>query len=171
LITPRFSIVKVVVDIHIVWNSKSSGHNATLWAPGFMLDDIGDVVKMVTKWLAVPVTNYLDSGSPSQDYTHQQASLSKVSRAISMSVLCLTISMSTFRRGMRWEFASSTRRRKGNTNTMNSGSSARSILEGNLPPNLRANLSVSFSTYVKVIGTTSTIIGNGTTFGSIFRAW
>ena len=34
-----------------------------------MLDDIGDVVEMVTKWLAVPVADYLDLGSPSQDYT------------------------------------------------------------------------------------------------------
>jgi hypothetical protein len=62
LITPHFSIVKAVVDIRVVWNSKSNGHNATLWAPGFMLDDIGDVLEMVTKWLAVPVADYLDSG-------------------------------------------------------------------------------------------------------------
>ncbi len=69
LITQHFSIVKAVVDIHVVWNSKSNGHNATLWAPGFMLDEIVDVIKMVTKWLAVPVANYLDPGLPLQDYT------------------------------------------------------------------------------------------------------
>jgi hypothetical protein len=74
LITPRFSIVKAVVDIRVVWNSSSNGHNATLWAPGFMLDDIGDVLEMVTKWLAVPVADYLNAGSPSQDYT-QSASV------------------------------------------------------------------------------------------------
>jgi hypothetical protein len=42
---------------------------ATLWAPGFMLDDIGDIIKMVTKWLSVPVATFLDAGLPSQDYT------------------------------------------------------------------------------------------------------
>ena len=57
LITQRFSVVKVMVDAEVldiwfVWNSKSNGHNATLWAPGFMLDDIGDVKEMVIKWLA-----------------------------------------------------------------------------------------------------------------------
>jgi hypothetical protein len=41
LITQKFSIIKAVVDIQVVWNSKSNGHNATLWASGFMLDDVG----------------------------------------------------------------------------------------------------------------------------------
>jgi hypothetical protein len=77
LITQRFSIVKVVVDIRVVWNLKLNGHNATLWAPGFMLDDIGDVTEMVTKWLAVPVAIYLDSGSPSQDYTQSASTFVK----------------------------------------------------------------------------------------------
>jgi hypothetical protein len=54
LITQRFPVVKVMVDgevldIRVVWNSKSNRHNATLWAPGFMLDDIGDVKEMVIK--------------------------------------------------------------------------------------------------------------------------
>lgn len=77
MITPRFSIVKAVVDIRVVWNSKSNGHNTTLWAPGFMLDDIGDIIEMVTKWLAVPVANYLDAGSPSQDYTLSTSTFTK----------------------------------------------------------------------------------------------
>jgi hypothetical protein len=47
-----------VLGIRVVWNSKSNGHNATLWAPGFMVDDIGDVKEMVIKWLAVPVAVY-----------------------------------------------------------------------------------------------------------------
>jgi hypothetical protein len=51
-----------------VWNSKSNRHNATLWAPGFMLDDIGDVKEMVAKWLSVPAAAYLDAWSPPQDY-------------------------------------------------------------------------------------------------------
>ncbi len=74
LITQRFPVVKVMVDeevlyIQVVRNSKSNGHNATLWAPGFMLDDIGDVKEMVVKWLAVPVVIYLNAGSPPQDYS------------------------------------------------------------------------------------------------------
>jgi hypothetical protein len=52
-----------------VWNSKSNGHNATLWAPGFILDDIGNVKEMVIKWLSVPTAVYLNTGSPPQDYT------------------------------------------------------------------------------------------------------
>jgi hypothetical protein len=74
LITQRFSVVKleedgVILEIRVVWNSSSNGHNETLWAPGFMLDNIGDVIEMVTKWLSVPVATYLDLGSPSKDYT------------------------------------------------------------------------------------------------------
>ena len=82
MITQRFSIVKLEVDgvireIRVVWNSKSNGHNATLWAPGFMLDDIGDVIEMVTKWLSVPVAAYLDAGSPTQDYTQSASTFVK----------------------------------------------------------------------------------------------
>jgi hypothetical protein len=82
LITQRFPIVELMVegevlDIRVVWNSKSNGHNATLWAPGFMLDDIGDVLEMVTKWLSVPVATYLDAGSPSQDYTRSPSTFVK----------------------------------------------------------------------------------------------
>jgi hypothetical protein len=72
-ITQHFLVVKLEVDriileIRVVWNSKSNGHNATLWAPGFMLDDIGDVKEMVTKWLSNPAAAYLNVGSPPQDY-------------------------------------------------------------------------------------------------------
>ncbi len=82
LITQRFLVVKLEVDgviqeIWCVWNSKSNGHNTTLWAPGFMLDDIGDVIEMVTKWLSIPVTAYLDASSPSQDYTQSASSFVK----------------------------------------------------------------------------------------------
>jgi hypothetical protein len=82
LITQRFSVVKVMVDaevldIWVVWNSKSNGHNATLGAPGFMLDDIGDVKEMVIKWLAVPVAVYLRAGSPPQDYSLSAGSFIK----------------------------------------------------------------------------------------------
>ena len=54
LITQRFLVVKleedgVILEIRVVWNSSSNGHNETLWAPGFMLDDIGDVIKTCAK--------------------------------------------------------------------------------------------------------------------------
>ena len=58
-----------MIDIRVIWNSSANGHNATLWAPGFMLDEIGDVLEMVTKWLDVTVSDYLNAGSPYQDYT------------------------------------------------------------------------------------------------------
>ncbi len=82
LITQRFPVVKVMVgeevlDIQVVWNSKSNGHNATLWAPGFMLDDIGDVKEMVVKWLAVSVAIYLNAGSPPLDYSQSAGTFIK----------------------------------------------------------------------------------------------
>ncbi|KAL7527269.1 hypothetical protein ACHAXR_004033, partial [Thalassiosira sp. AJA248-18] len=74
LCVPCFSIKKivkknVVLDIRVIWDSKSNGHNATLWAPGFMLDDAGDLVELVVKWLTVPISQYIEEGSPPQDYT------------------------------------------------------------------------------------------------------
>ncbi len=82
MITQCFSVVKleedgVILEIRVVWNSSSNGHNETLWAPGFMLDNIGDVIEMVTKWLSVPVATYLDLGSPSKDYSRPTSSFVK----------------------------------------------------------------------------------------------
>jgi hypothetical protein len=82
LITQCFSVVKlevegIIFEIQVVRNSLSNGHNATLWAPGFMLDDIGDVIEMVTKWLLVPVATYLNTGLPSEDYTRSASSFVK----------------------------------------------------------------------------------------------
>jgi hypothetical protein len=65
------------MDIRVVWNLKLNDHNATLLAHGFMLDDIGDVIEMVTKWLAVLVAACLDTGSPSQDYTQSASTFVK----------------------------------------------------------------------------------------------
>jgi hypothetical protein len=83
LITQQFSVVKLMVDgevrdIWVVWNSKSNGHNSTLWAPGFTLNDVGEVIEMVNKWLAVPVVTYLVSGPPSQDYTQLASTFVKL---------------------------------------------------------------------------------------------
>ncbi len=65
------------MDIRVVWNLKLNGHNATLWAPGFMLDDIEDVGEMVTKWLTVPAAAYSNAGLPSQDYTQSASTFVK----------------------------------------------------------------------------------------------
>ncbi len=83
MITQRFSVVKlevegIILEIQVVRNSLSNGHNATLWAPGFMFDDIGDVIEMVTKWLLVPVATYLNAGLPSKDYTRSASSFVKL---------------------------------------------------------------------------------------------
>ena len=78
----RFPLVKVmidgeVLDIQVMWNSKSNGFNATLWAPGFMVNDIGDVKEMVVKWLAIPVAVYLNSGSPLHGYSQSAVTFTK----------------------------------------------------------------------------------------------
>jgi len=82
LVVGRFSVVKLMVDdevldIRVVWDSKSNGHNATLWAPGFMLDDCEDVKNMVVKWLSIPMGHYLEAGSPPQDYTQPESTFIK----------------------------------------------------------------------------------------------
>ncbi len=90
------------MDIHVVWNSKSNGHNTTLWAPGFMLDDIGDVVKMVTKWLAVSVAAFLNAGLPSQDYTQSARAFVKSKQGdINVGVMSTTLGRTRLR-GMGW---------------------------------------------------------------------
>ena len=82
LVVGPFSVVKLMVDdevldIRVVWDSKSNGHNATLWAPGFMLDDCEDVKNMVVKWLSIPMGQYLEAGSPPQDYTQPESTFIK----------------------------------------------------------------------------------------------
>ncbi len=170
MITPRFSIVKAVVDIGVVWNSKSNGHNATLWAPGFMLDDIGDVIEMVTKWLAVPVADYLDLGSPSQDYTQPTSVIIKSKQGdIDVGAMFNNFPVHLLERHALGVHVINTAP-EGEYEHQNSGGSVHSILEDALPPTLPVDLSALFSTCVKVIDTMSTIFGNGTTFGSISRA-
>ena len=63
LVQGRFSITKVirdreVLDIRVVFNSRSNGYNETIYA-----------TNMVCKWLNLPVGVCLASGSPVQDYT------------------------------------------------------------------------------------------------------
>ena len=79
---PYFSIVellvdRVVIDIRVIWDSKSNDHNVMLWDPSFMLDNCGDLQEYVVKWLAVSVVQYLERGSPSQDYTQSECSFIK----------------------------------------------------------------------------------------------
>ena len=75
LVIPRFLVPKVVaedgtvLDVRCVWDCRSNGHNATLFAPGFMLPTALDAEDQVIKWLSLPVAEYLQLGSPAQDYT------------------------------------------------------------------------------------------------------
>jgi len=74
LVIPRFIVPKlvvedVVVDVWCVWDCKRNGHNATLWAPGFMLPTALDAEDQVIKWLDIPLGEYLECGSPIMDYT------------------------------------------------------------------------------------------------------
>ena len=74
LVQGRFSVTKVVrdgevLDIRMVFNSRSNGYNKTILVPGFMLTMWLDTTNMVCKWLNMPVGVYLVSGSPVQDYT------------------------------------------------------------------------------------------------------
>jgi hypothetical protein len=109
LITQQFPVAKLIVDgevrdIWFVWNSKLNGHNSTLRAPGFMLTDVGDVIDMVTKWLAVPVATYLDSGSPSQDYTQSASSFVKLEQGdIDVGAMYNNFPAHPLERHMPWE--------------------------------------------------------------------
>ena len=63
LVIPRFIVPKlvvedVVVDVRCVWDCKRNGHNATLWAPGFMLPTALDAEDQVIKWLDIPLREY-----------------------------------------------------------------------------------------------------------------
>jgi len=76
LLTPRFAVVKAmvdgeVVDIRLIMDCKKSGLNATLVTPGFMLPTIQDAEDMVIKWLDRPLAAYLSDGSPILDYSLQ----------------------------------------------------------------------------------------------------
>ena len=67
----------VIIDIRVIWYSKSNGHTATRWAPSFMLDDCRDVQEYMVKWLTVSVGRYLEMGSPPQDFTQSECSFIK----------------------------------------------------------------------------------------------
>ncbi|KAL7525378.1 hypothetical protein ACHAXR_003796, partial [Thalassiosira sp. AJA248-18] len=74
LVIPRFIVEKlvllgVVLDVRCVWDSRSNGHNVTLFVPGFMLPTFQNAMDMVVKWLPMPVGDYLELGSPVVDYT------------------------------------------------------------------------------------------------------
>ena len=55
LLVPRFIVPKVVaedgtiLDVRCVWDCKINGHNATLYAPGFMLPTALDAEDQVVK--------------------------------------------------------------------------------------------------------------------------
>ncbi|KAL7532942.1 hypothetical protein ACHAXR_006517 [Thalassiosira sp. AJA248-18] len=80
LLIPRFIVPKVVledgtiVDVRCVWDCSINGHNATVYAPGFMLPTALDAEDQVVKWLSMAVAQYLRLGCPTMDYT-QDASI------------------------------------------------------------------------------------------------
>ena len=80
LLIPRFIVPKVIgedgtiLDVRCVWDCKVNGHNATIFAPGFMLPTALDAEDQVVKWLSMGVAEYLQQGSPVMDYT-QDASI------------------------------------------------------------------------------------------------
>ena len=74
LVQGRFSVTKVVrdgevLDIRVMFNSRSNGYNETIWVPELRLPMWLDTTNMVCKWLNMPVWVYLASGSPVKDYT------------------------------------------------------------------------------------------------------
>ena len=81
LVQPRFPAVKVEtvgviqdIRVRVVWNSKSNGYNACLWAPGFMLPMFIDALELVVRWLPLPVGRFLAEGSPSRRTTRTRGS-------------------------------------------------------------------------------------------------
>ena len=82
-IVPMFIVPKIiadnrtVIDVRCVWDCKVNGHNATLWVPGFMLPTASDAEDQVLKWLSTTVREYLEAGSPVEDYTQKVVSFTK----------------------------------------------------------------------------------------------
>jgi hypothetical protein len=166
LITQRFPVVKVMVDgevlnIQFVWDSKSNRHNVTLWVPGFMLDDIGDVKEMVIKWLAVPVAVYLIAGLPPQDYSLSAGTFTKSKQEDiddgAMFNNFLTHPTERHALGVRIIHTQT----EGVYERMSFGSSVPCILEGGLLLISRAKGNVEFLSFARVIIMTQTTIGNG----------
>ena len=86
LVQGRFAITKLMVDeevldIRVVWNSKSNRYNKQIWVPSFMLPTWLDAENMVCKWLVSTVGSYLSMGSPMQDYTLEQGSFHQSEQA------------------------------------------------------------------------------------------
>ncbi len=55
LVVPKCIVLNVVadnrtvLDVHCVFNCRTNGHNATLWAAGFMMDIVLDVANQAVK--------------------------------------------------------------------------------------------------------------------------
>ena len=86
LAIPRFTVPKVVaedgtiLDVRCVWDCKINGHNATVFAPGFMLPTSLCAEDQVVKWLSVTVAEYLKLGSPVTDYTQDACNFIKTTQ-------------------------------------------------------------------------------------------
>ena len=70
-VLPRFTVPKAGNDVRVVWNAKSNGHNAVLWADTFLLGYSGDLEEMTIKWISMPVGVYLMKGCPDEDYSQE----------------------------------------------------------------------------------------------------
>lgn len=82
LVIPRFAIAKategeIVTDIRCIWDCKANGHNAVLWAPGFMLPGGDDAYNMVVKWLDRTIASYLEDTNPQVDYSQDESVFTK----------------------------------------------------------------------------------------------
>ena len=67
----------MILDVRCIWDCKINGHNATLYAPGFMLPTALDAEDQIVKWLTMSVRQYLLQGSPVMDYTQEVSTYTK----------------------------------------------------------------------------------------------
>jgi len=63
-----------ILDVRCVWDCTINGLNGSLYSPGFMLPTPSDAEDQVVKWLSLKVGEYLQRGSPSEDYLSRDAS-------------------------------------------------------------------------------------------------
>ncbi|KAL7523005.1 hypothetical protein ACHAWF_000310 [Thalassiosira exigua] len=82
LLMPRFLVPKVVengivLDPRCVWDSSTNGCNRCYWTSSFMLPNSQDAEWIVVKWLSTSLRQYLQLGSPDEDYTQNSETFIK----------------------------------------------------------------------------------------------
>ena len=127
-----------------------------------MLDYIGDVIEMVTKWLSVTLATYLNAGSPTQDYINRQALLWRWNRrTLTMLVWCLISIWLTHWKGVHWECLWLIHDLRRDMSIMNCGDFASYTLEDIIPSILLVNCSLLSLNFARVMDMIQRIIGNG----------